>query len=111
MATRRKDPSGNAIYCKVKIGIRKYDLRCEDCLKYRDKYLPKSVSEYKRYIDTPGQALCYKVGELTLHYLKAEYLEKNPNGIKDFHELILDIGPVNLDLLIDEFKKKYICKI
>ena len=95
----------------IDTGIHFYGWTREDCLKYRDKYLPKSVSEYKRYIDTPGQALCYKVGELTLHYLKAEYLEKNPNGIKDFHELILDIGPVNLDLLIDEFKKKYICKI
>ena len=95
----------------IDTGIHFYGWTKEDCLSYNKKYLPNTKSEYKRYIDSPGQAICYKVGEKTLNFLRDKYLEKDPNGIKDFHEIILDLGPIKLDLLIGEFKKKYICNL
>lgn len=94
----------------IDTGIHFYGWSREDCLKYRNKYLPKTNTEYKRYIDTPGQALCYKIGESTIKFLRDKYLEKN-NNIKDFHKTILEIGPIPLGLLINEMKKKYICKL
>ena len=99
--------------CRLVIdtGIHYYGWNEEDCLKYNNKYLPKSSSEYKRYIDDPGQALCYKMGELTINFLRDKYLERNPNGIKDFHEIIMDVGPLPLTFLISECKKKYECKL
>ena len=55
-----------------------------------------------RYIDNPGQALTYKIGEKTILYLKEYYLEKGGN-IKDFHEIIMRIGPCPIDNLLDYF--------
>ena len=92
-------------------GIHYYGWTKQDCFSYHKKYLPKSAPEYKRYIDSPGQALCYKVGEKTLTFLRDKYLEKDPNGIKDFHEIILDLGPIKLNFLLSEFKKKYLCNL
>jgi prolyl oligopeptidase len=55
-----------------------------------------------RYIDNPGQALTYKIGEKTILFLKEMYLEKGGN-IKDFHEIIMRIGPCPVDSLLDYF--------
>lgn len=55
-----------------------------------------------RYIDNPGQALTYKVGEKTILYLKDKFL-KNDNDVKDFHEIIMRIGPCPMDQLLDYF--------
>tara|TARA_Y100000996_G_C22554961_1_gene655194 strand:+ start:1458 stop:3062 length:1605 start_codon:yes stop_codon:yes gene_type:complete len=55
-----------------------------------------------RYIDSPGQALTYKIGQKTILYLRDEYL--NVGGdIKDFHEKIMRIGPCPLDALLNYF--------
>ena len=51
------------------------------------------------------------MGELTINFLKDKYLERNPDGIKDFHEIIMDVGPLPLTFLISECKKKYECKL
>jgi len=95
----------------VDTGIHYYGWSRDDCFRYRDKYLSNTDSEYKRYIDTPGQALAYKVGEKTILFLRDKYLERDPNGLKDFHDIILDIGPIPLDFLLSECNKKYICKL
>ena len=55
-----------------------------------------------RYIDNPGQALTYKIGEKTILYLRDNYLEKG-GDIKDFHEIIMRIGPCPIDSLLDYF--------
>ena len=60
-------------------------------------------SEIYRYVADPGQALAYKIGELTILNLKKKY-----NGdIKKFHRLILENGVLPLDILIQKFKKMY----
>ena len=37
-------------------------------------------------------------------FLRDKYLEKNPKGIKEFHEKILNIGPIPLENLLKEMK-------
>ena len=60
-------------------------------------------AEVYRYVADPGQALAYKIGELTILKLRDEYLKKN-NNIKKFHRLVLEDGPLPLDILIDKIK-------
>ena len=73
-------------------------------LHYSDSHIE---SEILRYISDPGQGLAYKVGELTFLKLRDMYLKKHPGQIKEYHKLILEIGPCSLDRLIDEFISKY----
>ena len=58
-------------------------------------------SEIYRYVAMPGQALSYKIGELTILNLKNKYMIKHDN-IKKFHKLVLENGPLPLDILIDK---------
>lgn len=57
-----------------------------------------------RYINNPSQALTYKIGEKLFIYLRNRYLKKN-GSLKDYHKIIMDIGPVNLDILLEHFTK------
>ncbi|PQA87433.1 DUF885 domain-containing protein [Hyphococcus luteus] len=61
-------------------------------------------TEVDRYIAWPGQALAYKMGELTLWELreKAERELGDKFDIRDFHDAVLDKGGLPLDILRDE---------
>ena len=65
-------------------------------------------NEIIRYICIPSQALSYKVGEVTILFLRDKYLKKYPDDLKGFHKLLFEIGPCSLDLLVKEFIKKNI---
>ena len=73
------------------------------------RYLPFSDDSIKnevyRYICDPGQAITYKIGELTMFKLRGEYLKKFPKDYKGFHTLILKIGPCPLNILEEEMDK------
>jgi uncharacterized protein (DUF885 family) len=64
-------------------------------------------TEVDRYISWPGQALSYKLGELTIRRLRAE-AEKELGekfDIKKFHTMILGLGAVPLPVLESEVRR------
>jgi len=78
----------------------------DKCFQFMKEHLHSSDEAIHRallrYIDNPGQALTYKIGEKTILYLRDNYLEKG-GDIKDFHEIIMRIGPCPIDSLLDYF--------
>lgn len=92
----------------IDVGIHYYTWDFNKAYTFYNKYLEFDSSFIKeeiiRCISTPGQLLSYKIGQLLISEYKDKFLKKNSN-IKDFHKLILDIGPCPLDILMDELKK------
>lgn len=66
-------------------------------------------TEINRYITWPGQALAYKVGEMTIKRLrkKAETELGNNFDVKEFHQIILSKGTVTMSIL-EEIVDRYI---
>ncbi|MGB0895452.1 MAG: DUF885 domain-containing protein [Parashewanella sp.] len=69
------------------------------------------TTEVDRYISWPGQALSYKVGELTIKRLrkKAETQLGDKFDIRKFHDAILENGAIPMKILeqqIDDFIKQ-----
>ena len=64
-------------------------------------YFRQAPSEVDRYIAWPGQALGYKLGEMTILRLRAKAKEKLKErfDIKTFHDAVLDGGPMPLSVL------------
>lgn len=58
------------------------------------------VTEIDRYIVWPGQALAYKIGELSIQQWRREAQEvlKNAFDIKAFHDMLLEQGALPLDI-------------
>ena len=59
------------------------------------------MNEVDRYINWPGQALAYKIGQLKILELRAKAESKlgDKFDIKDFHHEVLKRGALPLDIL------------
>ena len=66
--------------------------------------LHEVTTEIDRYIGWPGQALSYKIGELTIKNLRTQATESlgSDFDIQQFHEIILKNGSVPLPILVDQ---------
>jgi uncharacterized protein (DUF885 family) len=66
---------------------------------------PSVQSESSRYIVWPGQALAYKIGELTIMRLReqAKATQGDQFDIRAFHDFILGAGALPLDVLEARF--------
>ena len=66
-----------------------------------------AISEVKRYISWPGQAITYKLGERI--WLSVREKAKSRLGdkfnLKKFHNYALNLGPMGLDMLEEELDK------
>jgi len=65
------------------------------------------TTEIDRYISWPAQALSYKLGEYTIWLLRREAESKlgTDFDLRDFHDFILALGSVPLDILKDELNR------
>lgn len=65
------------------------------------------TTEIDRYISWPAQALSYKLGEYTIWELRrdAEFRLGSDFDIRAFHDFILSLGSVPLDILRDEVRR------
>jgi uncharacterized protein (DUF885 family) len=94
-----------ALRLVVDTGIHFYGWDYEKTFKFYKRFSFDSDDKIKqqlyRYIAIPGQALSYKIGEKIILDLKTKFKKYNKDvgSYKDFHERILEHGPIPFELL------------
>lgn len=89
----------------IDTGIHRYGWSRQEAVDYLAGHTALSQHEVEtevdRYISWPGQALAYKLGELTIRRLRAEAEEKLGRNFdqRRFHDIILALGSVPLPVL------------
>jgi uncharacterized protein (DUF885 family) len=94
----------------IDTGIHRYGWSRQQAIDYLASHTALSQHEVEnevdRYISWPGQALAYKLGELTIRKLRAE--AESTLGPKfderTFHDRILGVGAVPLNVLEDQMR-------
>ncbi len=94
-----------AIRLVVDTGMHYFDWSRQDAINYfldnSAKTKQDVMNEVDRYINWPGQALAYKIGQLKILELRAKAESKlgDKFDIKDFHHEVLKRGALPLDIL------------
>jgi len=94
-----------AVRLVVDTGIHAFGWTRDQAIAYMGEQvaLPRATieAEIDRYIGWPGQALGYKIGELTVSGLRAEATKRLGDrlDLRGLHDRFSDAGPVTLDLL------------
>ena len=87
----------------IDTGIHYFGWDYEKCAILMKEHLHFSEQQIERsilrYMDMPGQAITYKIGEKTFLYLRQQMV-KQGYSIQDIHQRMLDIGPCPIDMLI-----------
>ena len=102
-----------AIRLVVDTGMHYFDWTRQDAINYFLENSAKTkqdvMNEVDRYINWPGQALAYKIGQLKILELraKAESEFGEDFDIKDFHHEVLKRGALPLDIL-EEYINQWI---
>jgi uncharacterized protein (DUF885 family) len=92
----------------IDTGVHRYGWSRSQAIDYLASHTALSQHEVEtevdRYISWPGQALSYKLGELTIRRLRAEAETRlGPKfDIRGFHDTFLDMGAVPLNVLEDQ---------
>jgi len=100
-----------AVRLVIDTGMHEFGWSREKALDYFRAHVALSeleiVNEVDRYISWPGQALAYKLGELTIRKLRIEAETKlGPNfDQRTFHDVILGLGAVPLTVLDSEVRR------
>jgi uncharacterized protein (DUF885 family) len=97
-----------ALRLVVDTGIHYYGWSYTKTFNYYKKYSfdtdSKIHDQILRYIALPSQALSYKIGERIILDLKTHFKSNNSNNSsKEFHQKILEHGPIPLEILKDTF--------
>jgi uncharacterized protein (DUF885 family) len=96
----------------IDTGIHRYGWTREQAVDYLSRHTALSErevgTEIDRYISWPGQALAYKLGEMTMRRVRAKAEEAlgEDFDIRKFHDVVLSLGSVPLPALearIDAF--------
>ena len=97
----------------VDTGIHAFGWTRDEAISFMEENTSLSIheinTEIDRYISWPGQALAYKTGEMKIRELRAKAERELGDlfDIRQFHEVILEIGTVTLPIL-EERVNKYI---
>lgn len=99
-----------AVRLVVDTGIHWYGWSFNRAVSYMSRHLAMAITEIEtevqRYISTPAQALCYKLGEREILSFRDIYMSRCKNAdIKDFHELLLSDGVLPFQVLRDKVVK------
>lgn len=95
------------LYAKCDIGVNYRGWSVDDVLKYINKFgiSDKSVANemYYAFVSDPGNYCKYVLGMLGFEQLKTQAQNELGDAfvLKDFHQYVLDMGPVQFDILFE----------
>jgi prolyl oligopeptidase len=90
-------------------GIHYFDWDYQKCFDFYKKHLKNHNDEQidkaiLRYMNDPGQAITYKIGEKVFLYVRNKLLSDG-YSIKDIHDIMLELGPCPIEMLLNIIDK------
>lgn len=105
------DAMHRAIRLVVDVGMHHKGMSREEAIAYMTQHerisKEEATAEIERYMALPGQALSYKIGQLTISGLRQQYEQQLGNRFRlaSFHDEVLKDGCVPLEILKEKLQK------